>query len=175
MQYNCDQRSSSSEHAAQLRERPVVASAVRLLPAVAGTVLAVLIVAAVVSIAATWPHQFAGHGNPHTMLQDFVNSGTALAPPALPLVVLAVAAFAARRRDVWRSVAAAVLVLLGVLLVVGALGEALAARSPDVPAAAQLASGVLGSVTGVILATVAGMSLATRRRYAAEVASRQSG
>jgi hypothetical protein len=55
-------------------------------------VLAIIVVEAVVSIAAGWPHQFAGKGQPDHVLAEFVGSGTALAPPLVMVVLLALVA-----------------------------------------------------------------------------------
>ena len=53
----------------------------RLLVDAVRAVLALILVEAVISILARWPHQFGGSGDPHRMLQQFAGSGTALAPP----------------------------------------------------------------------------------------------
>jgi hypothetical protein len=57
----------------------------------AGLVLVVTGVGAAVSIAAGLPYEFGGRGDPTAVAADFVSGGgTALSPPLLPMVLLAV-------------------------------------------------------------------------------------
>ena len=48
------------------------------------TVLGIIVIEAGISLAARWPHQFAGRGDRSRMLADFAGSGTALAAAAGP-------------------------------------------------------------------------------------------
>jgi uncharacterized membrane protein len=130
-------------------------------------VLAMVVVEAVVSIAARWPHQFAGHGRPDQVGADFVaGGGTALAPPLWLVVLLAVVALGVHAGPRRRIAATALLLPVAAVLTVGALGEALATAGPDVPRAAQLAGGVVGVALSLLLLVLACVSLAEawRRR-----------
>lgn len=117
-------------------------------------VVGLSVVAAVVSILARWPHQFGGHGDRQHMLADFAGSGTALAPPLAFLVLFAVASLVIRRSDVWGTVACVVLIAISASILVGSLGEAFAGRTPDVPRAVQVFSGVWGTAAGGLLAVL---------------------
>lgn len=124
-------------------------------PAVAG----LSVIGAVVSIWARWPHQFAGQGDRQRMLEDFVSSGTALAPPLPFLVLFVVASLVIRRRDRWATGACVVLILMALLMIVASLGEALAPPTPDVPRAVLLFSGVSGALAGGLLVALGVQSL----------------
>jgi len=122
------------------------------------------VVGAVVSVMARWPHQFGGHGSRQHMLSDFLTSGTALAPPLAFLLLFAVASLLIRRRDVWGTVAQVVLLLISAFMIIGALGEAFAGATPDVPRVVQMFSGVWGTIAGVLLAVLCARSIGARRR-----------
>lgn len=124
-------------------------------PAVAG----LSVVLAIVSIWARWPHQFAGQGDRQRMIEDFVSSGTALAPPLPFLVLFVLASLVIRRRDRWATVACVVLIVLSLLMIVASLGEALAPPTPDVPRAVLLFSGGWGAVVGGLLVLLCIQSL----------------
>jgi hypothetical protein len=142
-------------------------SAQRSLRIAVPSVLAVIAVEAALSVAARWPHQFGGHGRPDQVAADFVTGGgTALAPPLLLVVLLAVVAVGIQARHRFRVAATVLLLPVAAVLTVGALGEALAPASPDVPRAAQLAGGVVGVALSLLLLVLAGAALtdAWRRR-----------
>jgi hypothetical protein len=133
------------------------------------SVLAVVVVEAVVSIAARWPHQFGGHGRPDEVGADFVTGGgTALAPPLWLVVLLAVVTLGVQAGPRGRIAATVLLLPAAAVLTVGALGEALAPAGPDVPRAAQLTGGVVGVALSLLLLVLAGAALgeAWRRRGA---------
>lgn len=126
----------------------------------------VMVVGAIVSIAAGWPAQFGGQGDPEAVASEFLTRGTALAPPLIPLVLFALCAFGARRDGRWTMVATIGAVLLAVVFVIGSLGEAFASETPDVPRAALLASGVIGALLSLtVIAT--GFAHLRERRMAA--------
>ena len=108
--------------------------------------IAVMVVGAIISIAAGWPAQFGGRGDPDSVASEFLTRGTAFAPPLIPLVLFALCAFGARRDGRWAMVATVGAILLAVVFVIGSLGEAFASETPDVPRAALLASGVIGAL-----------------------------
>ncbi|MGH3500412.1 MAG: hypothetical protein ACRDQA_05855 [Nocardioidaceae bacterium] len=130
---------------------------------VARVVAALSVLAAVISVIARWPHQFGGHGDRRHMMADFLNSGTAMAPPLVILVVFLLAALLVARRDGWGTAACVGVLLVSVLMIVGAVGEATAPPTPDVPRAVQLFSGIWGAVAGALLIALAGASLRERR------------
>jgi hypothetical protein len=105
-----------------------------------------MVVGAIVSIAAGWPAQFGGEGDPDAVASEFLTRGTALAPPLIPLLLFVLCAFGARRDDRLGTIATIGAVLLAVAFVIGSLGEAFAPETPDVPRAALLASGVIGAL-----------------------------
>jgi hypothetical protein len=121
------------------------------------------IVGAVVSVLARWPLQFGGLGSRQHMLSDFVTSGTALAPPLAFLLLFAVASLLIRRRGVWSTVAQVVLLLISAFMVLGALGEAFAGATPDVPRVVQVFSGLWGTIAGALLAVLCARSILAGR------------
>lgn len=128
-------------------------------------VLGLIVVEAVVSIAARWPHQFNGAGRRDQVLADFLGGGgTALAPPLALVVVLAVVGAGLFLRGVPRLVATVLLVPVAAVMTVGVLGELLAAPTPDVPRAVQLLGGVVDGVCCLTLLVLAVTSLARARR-----------
>ncbi len=103
-------------------------------------ILAFEALGAVVAIAANWPAQFGAVGTDAGA--EALTRGTALSAPLAPLVVLAGAVAL-----VWRGrvrPGAAIMALVAVVMLVGALGEALAPATPDVPKAVLLTSGAIG-------------------------------
>jgi hypothetical protein len=137
--------------------------ATRALCVAAPVVVVLVALGAVVSIVQGWPHQFGGQGDPAHVASEFLSSGTALAPPLLVLVILALVAACVRRGDRWGTIACWALVPLSALMIVGSLGEALASPTDDVPRAVQVLDGVWGCVAGVVLAVLAIASLRERR------------
>jgi hypothetical protein len=114
-------------------------------------ILAFEALGAVVAIAANWPAQFGAVGTDAGA--EALTRGTALSAPLAPLVVLAGAVAL-----VWRGrvrPGAAIMALVAVVMLVGALGEALAPATPDVPKAVLLASGAIGVVLAAATAAAA--------------------
>lgn len=138
-------------------------------------VLALILVEAIISIAARWPHQFNGHGRSDQVLSNFIGSGgTALAPPLWLVVLLALAGAGLYARGVLRTVATVVVALLAVILTVGVLGELFAPATPDVPRAAQLVGGVvdLACCLALLVLAVTALVQSRRSRALAEPAGR---
>jgi hypothetical protein len=127
-------------------------------------VLLLVAVEAVVSIAAGWPHQFNGSGDPDRVLAEFPGSGTALAPPLLVVVVLALVAAGLQRPGTVRTVATVLTLPLAALMAVGSAGEALAPATPDVPRSVQLVGGGLDALLSVALLVLAVLALVEGRR-----------
>jgi len=121
-----------------------------------------LLVATLLAIVAGWPAQFGGPGDPDDVAAEFLTRGTALSPPALPLALFAGAALLARRRGAAGVVATVVLMLLGVVFVVGGLGEAAAPATADVPALALTASGGAAALLGVAVLVLGALALRER-------------
>ena len=127
-------------------------------------VLLLIAVEAVVSIAAGWPHQFNGSGDPDRVLAEFPSSGTALAPPLFVVVVLVLVAAGLQRPGPVRTLATVLTLPLAVLMAVGSAGEALAPATPDVPRSVQLIGGGLDSLLSVALLVQAALALVEGRR-----------
>ena len=139
----------------------------RLLSVLAPALFTVVAILAAISLVARWPHQFGGAGSKAAIVPEFVSSGTATAPPLFVLVILGIAAFAARRSGPWGTLATVALLPLGALMVVGSLGEGLASPTPDVPRVIQYLSGGFGTIAGLLLFSVAAAALLERRRRTA--------
>jgi len=121
--------------------------------------LVVVIVEAVVSLSQRWPHRFGGVGNPQHMMGDFVTAGTALAPPLIAIVLLALLCVGLQTGPRLRFFSTVLMVPLSVVMVVGALGEMLAAN-PAVPTAVRWGAGVLAVGLSALLLMLAVSSLA---------------
>ncbi|HJR44637.1 MAG TPA: hypothetical protein VJ927_03445 [Actinomycetota bacterium] len=120
--------------------------------------LALMIGGVLVSIVAGWPAQFGGSGDPDQVGAEFFTRGTALAPPFVPLLLFAIFIVVARRTDRWGTAAVVGLILLSVVFIVGSLGEAFAAPTPDVPRAALIGSGIAGAIASAAV-LVTGVAL----------------
>ena len=142
--------------------RPGTAPAGRLLVRLCllGTVL--LLAATLLAIVAGWPAQFGGAGDPDAVAAEFLIRGTALSPPAVPLALFAGAALLSRRRGAAGVAATAVVMLLGIVFVVGGLGEATAPATADVPALALTASGGAAALLGVAVLVLGVLALRER-------------
>lgn len=72
------------------------------------------------------PYHFGGDGDPNNVWRDFVQgSGTAMSPPLGALALFAVATLLAMVRHWVGRIGAVVTVLLGLVFLIGALGEPL--------------------------------------------------
>ena len=71
--------------------------------------------------------------------------------PLAPWIALALFALLARSRRWWGTLAEVVLCLLGVLLIIGGLGEVFTPPTPYVPRAVLIAAGVVYVVLGLAL------------------------
>jgi hypothetical protein len=142
------------------------ASAARLLVRVCLVSTGLLLAATVLAIVAGWPAQFGGAGDPEAVAAEFLTRGTALSPPAVPLALFVAAALLSRRRGAGGVVAIVVLMVLGVVFVVGGLGEAMAPATADVPVIALTASGVAAALLGVAVLVLSVLALRERRSRA---------
>lgn len=104
----------------------------------------------VVSIAAGWPAQFGGAGDPSNVAEEFLSRGTATAPPLIPLLLLGATAVLARvqRAPAFTSVA---LVVMGALFVIGSVGEIRAPEPVTTPRGVLIAGGVIAGGWGLLL------------------------
>ena len=136
----------------------------RRLTVAAAVALGVWALGAVLAVAARWPAQFGGSGDPDAVAAEFVARGTATAPPLPLLVVVAGLALLARSRRWWGTAAVAGLCVVAVLTLVGSLGEALAPPTPDVPRAVLVASGAVGAAVSLALLAAGVLELRDRRR-----------
>lgn len=123
-----------------------------------GTLFLVLMVlGGIVSIAAGWPAQFGGGGDPNNVAGEALTRGTAFSPPLVPLLVFAVALAGSLRHGVVGVVATVLLILVSVVFIIGGLGEAFAASTQDVPRLVLVLSGLVAVLFGlaVIAAAIA--------------------
>ena len=127
-------------------------------------VLGIIILEAIVSLIARWPYQFNGPGAPDSVWPDFINNGTALAPPLVLIVVLALLTLGVHLSAWVQSLSGILLAVLALVMIVGAAGELLSPTSPDVPRAIQLIGGATNASLAVaLLATTVGWLVARRR------------
>lgn len=132
--------------------------------------LALMVVGTVVAIVAQWPAQFGGRGDPNDVPSEFLTRGTALSPPLVPLILFAVGTALLVRRDSWAVVGMVLNILLSVAFIIGSVGEAAAAPSPDVPTGALMITGIAGGVLSLAV-LVLGIRALAKRRTGAEDAS----
>jgi len=123
----------------------------RRLVAVAATIFIVSLLGAVLALVFDWPTQFDGSGSPTVTMDELVAKGTATSIPVVPWVALGVLAVIARSRRWSGSVAVGALSALGLLFVVGGLGEAFAPSTPYVPRAVLVTSGIVFVAVGLAL------------------------
>jgi uncharacterized membrane protein HdeD (DUF308 family) len=93
--------------------------------------------------------------------------------PLAPWIALVVFALLARSRRWWGTLAVVVLCLLGVLFIIGGLGEVFTPPTPYVPRAVLIAAGVVYVLLGVAL-VVSGVADLTDRVRASRQPSRVS-
>ena len=120
--------------------------------AIYATWFAVAAVETVIAIAAGWPSQFMGRGDPAKVASQWISMGTAISPPLFLFVAAgagAALAFAAKRRA-WRAVGGVLAIAVGLVSVVATLGELQAADTPAVPAGVHWAS-LIGTVLSLAL------------------------
>jgi hypothetical protein len=123
----------------------------RRLVSVAGLIFVVSVIGLVLAVLFQWPTQFDGSDNPNVTAGEVVTGGTVTYLPLLPWIALAVFAFLARSRRWWGTLAVVVLSLLGVLFIIGGLGEAFAPPTPYVPRVVLIAAGVVYGGLGLAL------------------------
>ena len=122
----------------------------RRLVSVSVLLLVVSIVGFILAVIFDWPGLFTlgEPGDQNVTLAD-IGGGTANSIPLHPMIALAVFAILARGRRWWGTVAVVVLCLLGVVIMIGALGEV--QPNPHVPLGALVASVVTYGVLGLAL------------------------
>lgn len=132
------------------------------LVAIAAIALALQIVATLAAIAINLPTQFDRKGI--DAAQEWVARGTAISPPLVPMIIFAISILLALRRSRWGTAGVVLICLLGVVFIIGALGEALAPPTPAVGQVVLVGSGVAGSVMGLLLVGFGIRELRDRRR-----------
>ncbi len=125
--------------------------ATRRLFSVSVLIFTVSVMGLVLAIIFQWPTQFDGSGNPNVTAGEVVTGGTATSIPLVPWITLVVFAFLARSRRWWGTLAVAILCFLGVIFIIGGLGEAFAPPTPYVPRAVLVAAGVVYVLLGSTL------------------------
>jgi predicted RND superfamily exporter protein len=124
----------------------------RRLVSVSVLILGVSIIGFVLGAIYYWPSQFVldgSAGQNATAGNPIQGNVTSIPLPAM--IVLAIFAFLASSRRWWGAVAVAVLCLLGVVFINGALGEIYTPPSPYVPGAVLVATSVVYSLLGLSL------------------------
>ncbi|MCG3209490.1 MAG: hypothetical protein FOGNACKC_03117 [Anaerolineae bacterium] len=137
----------------------------RRLISVAVLILVVEIIAIPVAIIFKWPYQFGGPGDPNTIASDFVFLGTAISAPVFPILVLLVLfIFLSRSQKWWGTLGVVGFCLIGILMFIGALGEAFAPSTSVVPRLVLVVSGVVNGIFSVALLFLAIAELIDRVR-----------
>ncbi len=99
-----------------------------------------------------WPSEFViGEVAEHNVTLADIGSGTVTSLPLAPWIALVVFALLARSRRWWGTLAVVVLCLLGVLFIIGGLGEVFTPPTPYVPRAVLITSGVVAALLGLAL------------------------
>ena len=114
--------------------------------------LVVALVSTVIGVANRWPAQFGGAGQASEIGTQWMTKGTVLSPPLFLLVAMAGALglLVAARWRAAKIVGAGLATLIGAIGFVGALGEVLAAATPEVPREAQM-SAIIGVVLSLVV------------------------
>lgn len=97
------------------------------------------------------------------MSEEFLFTGTLLAPPLPLLLLFGVSALLARREDRLGFIATVGMIPMLAVMIVGSLGEVLSALSPDVPGLAQVAGGLICAAAFFTLLVVAVRATLGRR------------
>ena len=119
----------------------------------------------VISVAARWPAEFGGVGDPDNVAREFFSRGTLLAAPLAPLVALVVSAFLALRAGGWLRVLGLVgLMVIGVLFIIGTLGEPQRPEASDPPVVFLLAWQAVFIAISAMQIVLAGAELFQRVR-----------
>jgi hypothetical protein len=112
-----------------------------------------------------WPSEFViGEVSEHNVTLVDMFSGTVSSLPLAPWLALIVFALLARSRRWWGTLAVVVLCLLGVLFIIGGLGEVFTPPTPYVPRAVLVTAGVVAGVLGLSLLVTGVIDLIDRVR-----------
>lgn len=125
---------------------------------VAAIILGLQIVAAAVAIAINLPTQFDFKGR--DAAAEWVASGTAISPPLVPIIILAISIVLASRRSRWATLGVVLICLLGLVFIVGSLGEA---RAPPTPGVSKFV--LVGAVIGSLVVGLGVSELRERRSF----------
>jgi hypothetical protein len=141
---------------------------------VALLICVVSVVGFVLAYVFQWPSEFvAGEVTEHDVTLADVGSGTVTSIPLAPWIALVVFALLARSRRWWGTLAVVVLCLLGMLFIIGGLGEVFTPPTPYVPRAVLIAAGVVYVLLGVA-SLMSGVADLTDRMRASRQPSRVS-
>jgi hypothetical protein len=127
-------------------------------------VIAFHIATTVICVAAGWPAQFGGAGDPDNVAGEMWLRGTAIGAPVVLTIVLALATLAAARPGRVGIAGTTAIVLISLLIIIGGSGEAFGAPSPDVPTAVLILSGVANVVLSLVTLYLAFLLLRGSRR-----------
>jgi len=127
---------------------------------VVGAILVFSAIGWVISVVFEMPGEFGDLGDPDNVLAESVTRGTLLAAPLTTLIGLVVLSLLIWRGNRWlRSVGLLGMMILGVLFVVGNLGEPLDPEASDPPLALLLVWRAIGTGLSVSLAALAAAAL----------------
>jgi hypothetical protein len=135
----------------------------QVLVAVVGALFALNIVGLIVSIAARWPTELDGAGDPDDVLGEFVARGTLLTSPLTTLILFAVfvlVLFTGGR--LIGAAAAAGMIVTGILFTIGHLGEPLEPEMSDPPKAFLIAWRAVAVILSGSMAVLAAYELRDR-------------
>ncbi|MGH3372080.1 MAG: hypothetical protein ACRDPR_19010 [Nocardioidaceae bacterium] len=127
-------------------------------------ILALNVVATVVAIVVNLPSQFGIVGTDAS--QEFLISGTAISAPLLPVVLLAVVAVLADRRDPRGGVGIVAAYLTAVTVAIGGVGEMVATPTADTSKGVLVGAGVAWLVVAAALVAQATLAATERRSRA---------
>lgn len=137
----------------------------KLIIGVIAALLVLNLVGAAISIAAGWPAEFDGVGDPDNVWGEFLSRGTLLAAPLLTLVLIAASVLLIIQGGKLVAGAGLVgLIILAVLIIVGSLGEPLSPEASDPPVAFLVAWRAVMILLATTLALFSSYELRDRLR-----------
>lgn len=125
-------------------------------------VIAYTVIAALVAVIVNWPSQFGYVGT--SARADVLVSGTAVSAPLLPIALLVVSLLLVRAGGRWTMAGLAGYSAVALLFIIGGLGEAFAAGTPDTPKVVLVVSGVVAVAIALAMLAFAFAAFQEKRR-----------
>ncbi len=136
-------------------------SADRKLLAYGAAVLALnVVVLTPIALLANLPSQFGGVGT--DAAAEFAIRGTAISAPAVTLAVLALALGALRMPGTWATSGTIAIGLVGILMIIGAFGEAFSTPTADVSKQVLVTAGIVAGALGTGMVALSAGALSAR-------------